>query len=143
MLSFDMFVNNWAGRPLFNEGGLTTGAGANQHGRVDILTAGAGAFSTAGADVLANLYLDAPNLGNPQAYTPYSFNLSTLLAAGGTYQIRFAEADNQGYLNMGVDNVSILETAVPEPSTYLAGALLLLPFGLQGIRHFRSRKQAA
>ena len=32
---------------------------------------------------------------------------------------------------------------VPEPSTYLAGALLLLPFGLQGIRHFRSRKQAA
>ena len=32
---------------------------------------------------------------------------------------------------------------VPEPSTNIAGALLLLPFGLQGIRHFRSRKQAA
>ena len=32
---------------------------------------------------------------------------------------------------------------VPEPSTYLAGALLLLPFGLQGLRHLRSRKQAA
>ena len=32
---------------------------------------------------------------------------------------------------------------VPEPSTYLAGALLLLPFGLQGIRHLRCRKQAA
>jgi hypothetical protein len=33
-------------------------------------------------------------------------------------------------------------TAVPEPSTYIAGTLLLLPFGLQGIRHLRNRKQA-
>jgi hypothetical protein len=30
---------------------------------------------------------------------------------------------------------------VPEPTTYIAGALLLLPFGLQGIRHLRNRKQ--
>jgi hypothetical protein len=29
---------------------------------------------------------------------------------------------------------------VPEPSTYLAGALPLLPFGLQGIRHLRARQ---
>ena len=43
---------------------------------------------------------------------------------------------------MGLDNVSI-SAAVPEPSTYIAGALMLLPFGLQGIRHLRSRKQAA
>lgn len=33
--------------------------------------------------------------------------------------------------------------AVPEPSTYLAGALLLLPFGLHGFRQLRSRKPAA
>lgn len=32
-------------------------------------------------------------------------------------------------------------TAVPEPTTMVAGALLL-PFGLQGIRHLRNRKQA-
>ena len=44
---------------------------------------------------------------------------------------------------MGLDNVSISDAAVPEPSTYIAGALMLLPFGLQGIRHLRSRKQAA
>jgi hypothetical protein len=29
---------------------------------------------------------------------------------------------------------------VPEPSTYAAGAMLLLPFGLQGIRRLRNRK---
>ena len=35
------------------------------------------------------------------------------------------------------------EPTVPEPSTFIAGALLLLPFGLQGIRHLRNRKQTA
>ncbi len=38
---------------------------------------------------------------------------------------------------------SSTEVAVPEPSTYIAGALLLLPFGMQGIRSLRSRKQNA
>jgi hypothetical protein len=33
--------------------------------------------------------------------------------------------------------------AVPEPSTYIAGALLALVFGVQGLRSLRSRKQAA
>jgi hypothetical protein len=34
-------------------------------------------------------------------------------------------------------------TAVPEPTTIIAGALLLLPFGLHGLRHLRNRKQTA
>ena len=34
-------------------------------------------------------------------------------------------------------------TPVPEPSTYLAGALLLLPVGLQGYRAIRNRKLTA
>jgi hypothetical protein len=37
---------------------------------------------------------------------------------------------------------SLTPAAVPEPSTYLAGALLALPFGLQGIRLLRNRRQA-
>jgi hypothetical protein len=32
---------------------------------------------------------------------------------------------------------------IPEPSTYLAGALLFIPFGVHGIRYLRSRKQIA
>jgi hypothetical protein len=34
-------------------------------------------------------------------------------------------------------------TAVPEPSTVVAGGLLLLSFGMQGIRYLRTRKQTA
>lgn len=32
-------------------------------------------------------------------------------------------------------------TVVPEPSTYIAGALLLLPFGAQAVRRLRMRKR--
>ena len=38
-----------------------------------------------------------------------------------------------------IDNIA---TAVPEPSTYLAGALLLLPFGAGAFRAMRSRKES-
>jgi hypothetical protein len=41
-----------------------------------------------------------------------------------------------------IDNLEFGNTAVPEPSTYLAGALLTLGFGVQGVRSLRSRKQA-
>ena len=45
----------------------------------------------------------------------------------------FAEADNQLFYNLGVDNVSILATSnVPEPTS-----LLLLGVGLAGIRVLR------
>jgi len=46
-----------------------------------------------------------------------------------------------GSWEMGLDNFQL--TAVPEPSTYVAGALLLLPFVLQTVRHLRNRKSAA
>jgi len=47
-------------------------------------------------------------------------------------------ADNQKYV--GLDNVSLV--AVPEPTTILAGALLLLPFGASTLRTSR-RKQVS
>jgi hypothetical protein len=42
------------------------------------------------------------------------------------------------------DNVAYNETnvVVPEPSTILAGVLLLLPMGLYGVRNFRNRQPA-
>jgi hypothetical protein len=40
-----------------------------------------------------------------------------------------------------VDNLYFGLAAVPEPSTYLAGALLALVFGLHGVRSLRRRKQ--
>lgn len=41
-----------------------------------------------------------------------------------------------------VDDFMIEATPIPEPSTWVAGALLALPFGLHGIRYLRNRKRA-
>jgi len=107
-LSFEMFVNDLLGQgAVINPAGLDYTAEPNQHARVDILSNGADPFDT-GSGVLMNLYLGVDPGPNPHSYTPYSFDLSSQLAAGGTFQLRFAEVDNQYYLNLGVDNVSIV-----------------------------------
>ncbi|MBA3715218.1 MAG: PEP-CTERM sorting domain-containing protein [Pyrinomonadaceae bacterium] len=137
ILSFDMFVNNFAGAPIINPIGLDHTSGPNQHGRVDILTASAGAFDT-GAGVLANYYLGADLGPNPHPYIHYTFDITSLVGAGGTFQLRFAETDNQLFFNLGVDNVSINTTAIPEPAT-----MILLGTGLAAIAaRVRRRRQA-
>jgi hypothetical protein len=61
----------------------------------------------------------------------------------GTYEIYF-EHQLYGAGEMdGVGDFTFTLAAVPEPSTYLAGALLLLPFGVQGLRRLRNRRQVA
>jgi hypothetical protein len=141
-LSFDMFVNDQSGSGgIVHPSGLDYTSGGtlapNQHARVDILTAGASAFDT-GAGVLANFYLGVDAGGNPHPFTPYVFDVTGIVGGGGTFQIRFAEVDNQFFFHQGVDNVSILQTSqVPE-----AGTLLLLGTGL-GAAAVRRRRNAA
>ena len=80
--------------------------------------------------------------------------LDTIMNADGSFVIPFAYSAS-GYLDItaGAANV-LLESAtfdvtptqysgVPEPSTYVAGALMLLPFGYSTIRAMRNRKQTA
>ena len=129
-LSFQMFVNDWDGGPTINPAGLDYTASPNEHARVDILSAGASPLDT-GAGVLQNLYLGADlpvEVVHP--YTNYSFDITPLVSGGGTFQLRFAEVDNQSNFNLGVDNVSIQDT-VPEPSTFALlgiGAVSLLAY---------------
>ena len=127
IFKFDLFANNYANSTIVDPIGLDHTGPANQHVRVDLLTGTADAFDT-GAGVLGNFYLGADAGSNPNPWTSYSFDLTSLAGAGGTYQIRFAEVDNQNFFNMGVDNVSINVAAVPEPGTY---ALMLA--GLAGV----------
>jgi len=128
-LTFDMFVNNQAAAtivdPMFglNHTGLPM---PNQHGRVDILSAGSAAFDT-GAGVITNLFIGAdPIANNPNPYISYLFDLTGLLT-GGSFDLRFAETDNQLFFNLGVDNISLIATTVPEPNIlFLFGAGLVL-----------------
>ena len=117
-----MFVDNYNVGPY--TGALDYTVPNTMQGRVDILTAGASAFNT-GTGVVKNLYDGAdggPTNGDtpPDPWIAYSYNITPYVGQGGTFQLRFAASDNDGYLIMGVDNVSITATAaVPEPSAFI------------------------
>lgn len=117
LLTFQMFVNNANALAIIDAIGLDHGGPENQHGRVDLLTGAASAFDT-GVGVLANFYLGSDTGANPSPYSSYAFDLTALTAGGGSFQLRFAETDNQTFFNLGVDNVSIVATAsdVPAPA---------------------------
>jgi hypothetical protein len=110
-LSFQMFVNDQSGvGPLIHPAGLDFNAGPNQHARVDILCEGnadALAFNTTGA-VLQNLYIGIDGPLPPYNYTDYLFDITDTVMVPGTYNLRFAEVDNQWFFNLGVDNVSMI-----------------------------------
>lgn len=131
-LSFDFFYNDQSASGLiFNNAGLDyTTAGtfdANQHWRFDLLKSGSSLFSVNPADIVTGYSFGNANLLNP--YTNFTYNLSTDLAAGGTYILRFASVGNQGASQLGIDNVSLQVTPVPEADTY---AMLLAGLGLMG-----------
>jgi hypothetical protein len=129
-ITFDHFANN-STRTVIDNGRLYS-TGANQNAVVDLLTGTAGAFTTNAADIVATLYGPGADGGpNPNPWATYS---TKLMLGAGTYQIRFAEADNQGFFQQGVDNVSV--SAVPEAATW---AMLIAGFGLVGAAARRAR----
>lgn len=126
VLSFDLLVNNLgADPPIVDPIGLDHTGPPNQHARVDLLSETASDFDTA-AGVIENFFLGAdPADSIPNDYTSYSFDITALVASGETYRIRFAETDNTGFLNMGVDNVSVQFTPIPEPASAAFACVLL------------------
>lgn len=137
VLAFDMFVNDTSNSGgIIDPAGLDHNAFPNQHARVDLLSALAGAFDT-GVGVLTNFYLGVDAGSNPNPYLAYSFDITAFVTPGMTYQLRFAEVDNQGFFHQGVDNASIEATAaaVPEPASFA-----LVGLGLIGMAALRRRK---
>ena len=135
-LTYDMFVNDWSGAgPIINGGStLTT---PNQHARVDILHNWAAAFDISGG-VLHNFYAGVNPGGSPHGYIHYAWDLTPYVTAGGTYKLRFAEADSSGYLNLGVDNVRIVAQSAPAtPVPDGGGTLALLGSALLGFAGVR------
>lgn len=143
IFSFDMFINDWSGvGPVVHSSGLDYTSGGtsatNQFATVDLLASGTSALSTT-TGVLSNFFVGATPVvsGIPNPYVSYSYDITSLVAGGGTFDIRFAEVDNSGFFNMGIDNVSVLATPVPEPAT-----LSLLGMGLIGLAARARRKKA-
>ena len=124
-VKFDLLVDNQYGPAATTPPERDYSVSPNQNVVVDILRAGADAFTTNPADIVAVLYGPGGIGLNP--WTSYSFDLGTL--AAGTYQFRFGETDNRFYFQAGLDNVEVLADTpsgnVPEPATLgLIGAAL-------------------
>lgn len=115
IFSFDMFVQTLADLAISPDG-LDENGGPNQHARVDLMAFGSDAFDT-DSGVLSNFYIGID--GEPtQPYTSYMIDITSFVTPGMSYDIRFAQSDNQGNFNLGVDNVSVLATQnVASPSS--------------------------
>ena len=70
---------------------------------------------------------------------PYSPFVELPGARKGSY---YGYGSNAGFEEWAAITAPHL-TVVPEPTTMIAGALLLLPFGASTLRRMRNRKQAA
>jgi large repetitive protein len=88
-------------------------------------------------DVYWNNSLVGSFAPNSTAMTLYS----TTVSGTAMNTLEFVGTGIQDSYGALVDNVSL--EVVPEPTTMIAGALLLLPFGASAIRILRNRKQAA
>jgi hypothetical protein len=126
-LSFQLFIGNRADRfatPATLDFATPV---LNQQARVDIMIIAADPFSLAVGDILQNVYQTQVGDALISGYTTITLDVSALLAAyvGSTLRLRFAETDNVGPFQMGIDDVRFEGGGgtVPEPaSTLLLGA---------------------
>lgn len=102
------------------------------------VTAGNYSFGTFSDDGSA-LYIDG-NLvvNNGGEHGPSALFGSTFLTAGShTLLVEYYEGQPLVQANL---TAYMTDTIVPEPTTMVAGAMLLLPFGLSAVRVMRNRK---
>jgi hypothetical protein len=75
-------------------------------------------------------------------YTPFTAYSIPFAASAGSQTVEFDFIPSQNGPEY-FDDVSMTQVAVPEPSTMIAGALLLLPFGSSAVRLLRKKLQTA
>jgi CubicO group peptidase (beta-lactamase class C family) len=76
---------------------------ANQQFRIDLIRPSAPIDSVAKSDVLVNVFHTSP--GDPARRQPTEVRMDVSAWGGQTVRLRLAEADNQGPLGAGVDNI--------------------------------------
>lgn len=87
---------------------LSSASPANQQYRVDVMNPAAPLESVNPADILATVFATKTGDSQEMGATPFQVDLTPF--AGQTVRLRFAEVDNQGIFNAGVDSVAIQST---------------------------------
>lgn len=108
----DVSVLNDAGFYADN-GTLDWGTTSNQTARLDVMNPSA-PIDDLGTGVLANVFRLQPGDANAISYHPVPIDLTPW--AGQNVRLRFAEVDNEGILNVGVDNCRT-STCTPDAET--------------------------
>ncbi|NEO91985.1 MAG: PEP-CTERM sorting domain-containing protein [Moorea sp. SIO3G5] len=118
-LSFDWFAQNRFRGGLRDAGTMAFNRGANQHFRVDLVSAGFNNWfgPSSDAGVLANIISPVGQRNRVNGFNTTTFDLTEW--AGSTVRLAFRQVDNKGFFNSGVDAVSIESEAVPEPASVL------------------------
>ncbi|GCL64866.1 PQQ-dependent sugar dehydrogenase [Pseudaquabacterium pictum] len=147
LLKFDLLLKSFWSVPVVPSPDTLDFSGApNQQARIDILLDSvADDFSVSTTDVLLNLYQTPNGAALPDGYVSFSVDVSSLMTtyAGQSLRLRFAETDNLGEFQMGVDNVRFVDAGkpVPEPASWTLAGLALL--GLAATRRRRALAGAA
>jgi len=91
--------------------------------------------------IINNQAVGGPYYATVIGQNTWTTETMTFTASSGSTSILLNGVSSGGSILMiGLDNVTL--TAVPEPTTMIAGALLLLPFGATTLRILRNRKSA-
>jgi hypothetical protein len=103
-LSFEMFVNDVYGADFGSDG---------PGGEVSLLTSGGSLISVlyGPIDTFEN------PVGSPNPYVLFDENIASLLASNTTYELQFSSTDTTGLINVGIDDVSLIASATPEPAS--------------------------
>ncbi len=144
-LSFDWFAQNHSGGGLIDAGTMAFNQGANQHFRVDLVSAGFNDWfgPSSDAGVLANILFPVAEPSPVNGFNTTTFDLTEW--AGSTVRLAFRQVDNEFFFKAGVDAVSIQSeptsesTSVPEPASVLG--LLAVGVGCVSLKKSKLKSQ--
>ncbi len=111
-----------------------TGPGAGQYW----LSFWAKDTGASGSSQTVGVFLQNQVIENFDPTTTWTMHTKLVTLAAGSAQLLINWLD--GNASAYIDDISLV--AVPEPTTMIAGALLLLPFGLSTVRFLRNRATA-